>query len=162
MTQSNVSDYHGCVTRTSKGRWLKCKHWDWYDEFGRLKFLAADEVPIGQPLPDWPGLGEYEPFRLVSRYTPAFNPREWLMFRAESGLQFRQQLNNYKLEIPFRFNTRDPRVPVADGVWRGNVGQMLRHLVDRSLSIAFSSTLPTLLIHGFGEVQSLPAPLRVV
>lgn len=86
-------------------------------------------------LPDWPHLSEFNNFRLTTK--PTGYPHQCLIFETEGKFRFQVVMNDYRIVIPFRFKSTDPRIGTASAKWQATSGKILTWMVGETLRISY-------------------------
>lgn len=143
----------GVKCRTTSGRYLKhLGNLVFHDELGQHVYPQDYDEPC-ETMKDWPHLHEGEGFQLLNK--PKGFPHDILLFETDRGFRFRVRLVDYKICIPFQFNSTDERIGKGNGEWSARSGQIPPKLVGHPLCIMYDGNMPKLYI-GFGHHMIIP------
>lgn len=129
--------------RTQSGRFLyHVGNLLFQNEVGQIVRPKDYDEPC-EVIQEWPCLAEHQPFGLLTKR--AEHPSQLLVFQLDNGFRFQTRMKDYRITIPFVFQTIDPRVPLAKAEWSARSGRILKHLIGTwPLSISFKESLPQL------------------
>ncbi len=162
MTTISVSDLEAdrSYVRTSKGRWLNYggivrNSLYWHDvRTPNYHTYWQNGETILEISKQKPKLMAGDLFSLlIPKDVHSLLPDQNLMFQIDhKEFPFRIRLVDYRLIIPFWFESTDPRVGVAQAEWSCPAGKLLHHLKNSPLQIFWDDNKPFLAVIGLQEM----------